>query len=266
MIDEQPKRGRPKESRSARFEEFFAGAQRDLGAAAKAAAKLKKQLDDAAKAAATGDVRQLEKALEAVRALSGEIAASFATIDAGAVTSELRAALEDGRFAAEVERAAEGNLRGVRVSQGYVLSFPVVATFAPADLSVTVGKKKLKTLRPSAVVAALAKARESVPKANPKLLDIVEKAYRRVTGGEYRIAARIDLVHAELTPLPGQAAAYPVMEFVGDLYLLERSKQLRAASGKVLNFAASTSAKGDKAFRIATEDGQERIYSSIRFD
>ena len=99
-----------------------------------------------------------------------------------------------------------------------------------------------------------------------KFIDAVERAYARVTDGEYERAARIEQIHQELTPLPGQNAEYTILDFVNDLYLVERSRQLESSSRRILSFAASTGAKGGKAIRISTEEGEERIYSSIRFD
>jgi hypothetical protein len=252
---------------ASQFEELFSASERDLESASKAAAELRKHVAAAHKAASAGDVRALSRALQAARSVHAEL---DSTLDrAGDVlTHDLAKALSDGAFAAEIERQAKADgLRGVRSVHGSIMSFPVVIPMAASDFSLKIAGKKWTALRPSAIVAQLAKLRKRrVKTMSVKFIDAVERAYTRVTGGAYERAARIEQIHQELTPLPGQSAEYTILDFVNDLYLVERSRQLETSSQRILSFAASTSAKGGKAIRISTEEGEERIYSSIRFD
>jgi hypothetical protein len=253
--------------RASHFEALFSASERDLEAAVKAEAELRKHVAAAHKAASAGEIRVLSRALQAARAVLAELDASLER--AGDVlTHDLTKALADGAYAAEIERQAKADgLRGVRNVHGSIMSFPVVIPVAANDFSLKIAGKKWTALRPSAVVAQLAKLRKRRAKTmGVKFIDAVERAYARVTDGEYERAARIEQIHQELTPLPGQNAEYTILDFVNDLYLVERSRQLESSSRRILSFAASTGAKGGKAIRISTEEGEERIYSSIRFD
>ena len=99
-----------------------------------------------------------------------------------------------------------------------------------------------------------------------KLVDAIERIYLLRTQDKLGIPVPIQAIYELLTPLPGQRDEYTEIDFVADLYALQRAGTLKSSDDRRLSFPASTSTKFKKAIRIATEDGEERLYSSIRFD
>ena len=110
--------------RASHFEALFSASERDLEAAVKAEAELRKHVAAAHKAASAGEIRVLSRALQAARAVLAELDASLER--AGDVlTHDLTKALADGAYAAEIERQAKADgLRGVRNVHGLDHEFP----------------------------------------------------------------------------------------------------------------------------------------------
>ncbi len=250
------------------LEQAFQEAEESLAAAARAAAILTKATKSAIEAAKIGNVRALSKAVQSAQTALRDAQPG---LDAANKTLQIDfpGALRTGQFAEEVIRVAErAGLRGVRHIHGAVLSFPV-ALFPNADtLSVRFGKKRSLALRPSAVVAQLQELRkqQKAVRAMQKLVDAIERIYLLRTQDKLGIPVPIQAIYELLTPLPGQRDEYTEIDFVADLYALERAGALISSDKHRLSFPASTSTKFKKAIRIATEDGEERLYSSIRFD
>ena len=131
-----------------------------------------------------------------------------------------------------------------------------------------IGKKLFRTLRPSALIAHLAAARKRKPSSArlTRLIDAIERSYLDVAGGRPNIAVKIAEVYDRLTPLPEQKTEYTQTDFIADCYALERANILETSNRRILSFPASTSARSGNAIRITTEEGEERLYSSLRFD
>lgn len=220
------------------------------------------------RAARVGDLAALSRAVQTVRATLREL--EPALDQAGAIVSRNYAeSMRSGDFAREVvASAARQNLPGVRVVHGVVFSFPVVVAPQPDKLAVRLGKKLLRVLRPSALVAQLQALRSRKPSSArlAKLLDAIERAYIDAAGGRSNIAVKIQDIYERLTPLPDQKREYGELDFISDLYALERENVLLSANRRVISFPASTGTRGGNAIRLTTESGEERLYSSVRFD
>lgn len=261
-------KGAAASSPEAPLEQAFREAEENLAASARAAAALVKATKSATEAAKVGNVRALSRAVQNAQAALRETQPG---LDAANKTLQIDfgMTLRTGQFAEEVIRVAElAGLRGVRHIHGAVLSFPV-ALFPNAEtLSVRYGKKGSSSLRPSAVVAQLQELRkhQKAARAMQKLVDALERVYLLRTQDKLAVPIPIQAVYELVTPLPGQRDEYTDIDFVADLYALERAGALKSSAGHRLSFPASTSTKFKKSIRIATEDGEERLYSSIRFD
>jgi hypothetical protein len=263
-----PSATRAVKSPSGSLEQTFEGAETALAVASKSATALVKSVKSALDAAKAGDVRALSKAVQSAQAALREIQPGLQ--EAGrTLETDFAAVMRDGAFADEVVRTAErSGLRGVRHIHGAILSFPV-AVFPNADaLTVRYGKKVWNSLRPSAVVARLQTLRKNQrpSRAMQRLVDAIEHAYLIRTQKKLGVPVPLHAIYELLTPLPGQRDDYADLDFVADLYALERANVLVSSSKHRLSFPASTSTKFKKAIRIASEDGEERLYSSIRLD
>jgi hypothetical protein len=247
------------------FEAAFELAETELTDAAKAAATLISALSAGRKAAAIGDVGALSKAVQTARTSLRDLESPLDA--AGSVLStDFAAAMRDGSFTEEVvQHAAKAGLRGVRSVQGALFSFPVVVTPEPDKIAVRLGKVLQKSLRPSALIATLEKLRKrrTTPAKLSKLIDSFEHAFFAASREGHTV--RISRVYDELTPMPDQKKDYTLLDFVADLYMLERSGILESSNKRILSFSASTGTRGGDAIRITTEEGEERLYSSMKF-
>ena len=250
------------------FEEAFEAADVGIAGALDRLSAAQRALIAAKKASTIGDVAALSKAVHAARAAIRESEPHLERV-AIEVARDFATAIRSNDFTHEiVARAIKMNLPGVRLVHGVVFSFPVMLTPYPDKLSVRIGKKLFRSLRPLALVRVFQAHRERVPSKRylERLLNAIEEAYLDASAREYSIAVKIADIHARLTRLPDQKNDYSELDFISDLYLIERENILQTVGHHIISFPASTGTRGGNAIRITTESGQERVYSSIRFD
>jgi hypothetical protein len=238
-----------------------------LAAAQKALTAAQRQLKQVTEASRQGNLRDLPRLLDGAAETAGVFAR--ATVDASRSWAfDGQRHLDAGSYMAELIDAAQaGGLQGVREVDGQLYSFPVVVKVDARDLSLKVGKKTQRGLRPSAVVALLRRLRSQPAKDNLRpLLTAFERAYLAVTGGRDGIAVPLRRMYDLLVLRPGQGREYTEVDFLLDVYRLERAGVQVTPSGRELSLPASTGTKGGRGTRFVSETGEERHYSSIRFD
>jgi hypothetical protein len=238
-----------------------------VAAAQKALAAAQRQLRQAAEASRQGNLRDLPKLLDGAAEAAGTFAESV--LDARRSWAfDGRSHLEEGAYMAElIGSAGAGGLDGVREVDGQLYSFPVVVKVEARDLSLKVGKRTLRGVRPSAVVALLRRLRTQPAKDNLRpLLVAFERAYLAASGGQDGIAVPLRRVYELLVLRPGQGREYTEIDFLLDVYRLDRGGLQVTPAGRELSLPASTGTKGGKGTRFVSETGEERYYSSIRFD
>ncbi len=238
-----------------------------LAATQKALTAAQRQLKQVAEASRQGNVRDLPRLLDGAAQTAGAFA--LAALDAKRSWEfDGQRHLDGGDYVAELMRSAEADgLDGVREVDGQLYSFPVVVKVDARDLSLKVGRKTQRGLRPSAVVALLRRLRTQPAKDNLRpLLTALERAYLAATGGQDGIAVPLRRVYDLLVLRPGQGREYTEVDFLLDVYRLDRAGAQVTPAGRELSLPASTGTKGGKGIRFVTETGDERHYSSIRFD
>lgn len=238
-----------------------------LSATSRALAAAHKQLKQAVEAARQGNLRDLPRALDGVVETSGTLAQT--ALNARRSWSfDGRRHLEQGGYVAELlARAETDGLTGARAVDGQVYSFPVVVKLDTRDQSIKVGKKLHRGLRPSVVVRLLRRLREQPAKdSNRQLLATFEKAYLAETRRQDGIAVSLRRIYDLLVLRPGQSREYTEVDFMLDVYRLDRSGVRVAPSGREMSLPADTGTKLGRGIRFVTETGEERLYSSIRFD
>src|SRR5215471_5463678 len=238
-----------------------------LAAAHRALATAQRQLKQTAEASRQGNLRDLPRLLAGATEAAGAFmrAASEAQ---GSWAFDGSRHLEDGAYMTELLASAEdGELSGVREVDGHLYSFPVVVKVDARDLSLRVGRKTQRGLRPSAVVALLRRLRSQPSRDNLRpMLTALERAYLAASGGEEGIAIPLKRVYDLLVLRPGQGREYTEVDFLLDVYRLDRAGPQVTPSGRELSLPASTGTRAGKGLRFVTESGEERWYSSIRFD
>jgi hypothetical protein len=229
----------------------------------KAATQALKKAQDAAR---TGNLRDLKRLLEA------------ADDSASAYVRDLQRAgnswafsgedyLASDRYLDELRAmAAELGVSGVRVLDSRLYSYPHIVRVEARDLAVRIGKKKDARVRPSHV-AEILKAAQRKPHQGTlePVLNAIEQAYLHLTKGELGHSVSLREIHAALTLLPGSAREYSLDDFVMDVYRLDQSGPQVTRANRRFDLPASTSTRAGRGIRFATRDGEEKLYSTIRF-
>jgi hypothetical protein len=238
-----------------------------LGATARALAAAQKRLKDAVEASRHGNLRDLPGALESLVESSGTLAQTAVNARRSWAFDSHRH-LEAGDYVAELlAHAGTDGLAGARDVDGQLYSFPVIVKVDARDLSLKIGKKIHRHLRPSAVVGRLRRMRSQPARDNTRqLVTAFEKAYLAVTGGEDGVAVSLRRIYDLLVLRPGQGREYTELDFMLDVYKVDRAGRQVTPAGRELSLPASTGTKGGKGIRFVGETGEERLYSSIRFD
>lgn len=230
---------------------------RALMAAVKAAKRAKN-------AAAVGQLRDVQQAIDAADELAEEARGSAA---------EMRRTwrfdgpeyFASGAFTKELLAAADGaGLQAFEVDDR-ILSYPSIVAVSASDTSVVVDKTKDRRVRPSVVVGHLVARQERPPKFKPEpFLETLAKTYDLVSSRP-GAAAKLADVYAVLTLLPGTGRDYTKPEFARDLYLLDQSGITTTKGGRTMTLPASALTRGSGVLQTVTRSGQVKVYAGIAF-
>ena len=239
-----------------------------LEKAQKAADSLVKSLKRTRRAARDGNVSDIVKGLNALDARLAD-AQSAAGDLSGAWSFDTSAYMADGRFLADLQRAAGEKQLELFERDGRIYCFPLILRIEASQSAVRVGRKIERRLRPGELVRLLAALQKSPQRfRDDAFLDLIWRTYRRLVGREWngtdpgRVVALTD-IHDTLTLLP--SADYPREEFARDLLLLDRHPDLRTRSGERFEFPHGTTTKGIRPLIVYDEQGAQRAYYGVRF-
>ncbi len=229
----------------------------------KAATQALKKAQDAAR---TGNLRDLKRLLES----ADDSAAAYVRDVRRAGTSWAFSAedyLASQQYLDELRAtAAEIGVGGARVLDGRLYSYPYILRVEVRDLAVRIGKKKDIRVRPSHVAEILKAAQRKPQQGNlAPILNAIEQAYLHLTKGELGRSVSLRDIYEALTLLPGSARDYSLDDFVMDVYRLDLSGPHVTRANHRFDLPASTSTRGGRGIRFATKDGDEKLYSTIRF-
>jgi hypothetical protein len=251
------------------FEETLATTERDVDGALRAANVAVRELKRALASARTGQVRDLRKALTAARTAAAGLADGTRVLDDGFDFDD-QAYLASGAYVKEL--LAEARARGVVIVEDddRLLCYPSLLRLLPGDAVIEIDKVRERRLRPSVLVAALARAQERGPRFKAEaFLDSLRMAYELVVASEGKRAdgvVRLVDIWAALTMLPGQRGQYSKQEFARDLYLLDQSGVTRTTrSPRTLLWSASTGTKGGGTLVTVARSGQQQRYWGVSF-
>lgn len=252
------------ESALARLEADALAAQR----AAENAVRANKRLNAAAK---TGDIAAVERSLAEADRSVGALREQQANTRAG-WSFDATGYIERDDYQRELVARARSEGLQIHDQDGRLFSYPVLLRILKgSDIgALTIDRKKVRTLRPSYLVAQLRMLRDKPPKSKDKdFLKSLYEAYCWVARQDSGASARGPVVkladiYRILTLFPGHAREYSKQEFTRDVYLLDRSG-LTEVEGESIEFAASTGTKTRDYFLIIDEYGQERAYYGVSF-
>lgn len=251
------------------LETALAAAQENAEAAARAAGVLGRELKKARTAAATGNVRDLRRALTAAGQLAAELAGQTEWARAAYDVDEAEL-LESGEYTKELLAAAADADLQMFEGDGRLLCYPSLVRVLPGDAAIEIDKRRERRIRPTVVVEMLRRAQQAGPRfrASPFLASLAA-GYDHVLARQGKAGsavAKLTDVYAVLTLLPGQARDYSKQEFARDLYLLDQDGTNTTADNRRLRWAASTGTKQAGVLTTVARSGQQQRYWGVAFD
>jgi hypothetical protein len=246
------------------FESALSAAQGDAEGALRSAGSLTRELRKAKAAAATGQVREYRRALDAVAGLSTKVRGARASFDI-----DETAYLASGDYAKELlDLAAE---RGVAMFEEdeRLLCYPSIVRVVPADSVVEIDRRRERRLRPSVLIGLLAAAQQRPPKFRAgQFLESLASGYELVVaraGKRPDAVVRLTDIWSVLTLLPGQGKEYTRPEFARDLYLLDQDGVRRTKGGRLLRWHASSGTRTAGVLTTVARTGQQQRYWGVSF-
>lgn len=252
------------------MESALASVHAEVEAAGRSANLLGRELKRARSAAASGNVRELRRALDAGADLGRELERAVTDTRASYDLDETEL-LASGAYAKELLVTASDAGVAMFEEDDRLLCYPSIVRVLPGELALEIDRRRVRALRPSVVVALLERAQNAGPrfKAAPFLASLLA-GYDYVLARQGKAAntvVRLVDVYAVLTLLPGQPGKYTKTEFTRDLYLLDQSGVTEVGStGRRLRLAASTGTKQAGVLTTVARSGQQQRYWGIAFD
>lgn len=251
------------------FEAMLRTAERDIEATLHEANATVRELKKALAAARTGHVRDLRKSLASAGTTAAALAANTEALGGGLELDE-QEYLASGAYVKELLAAAEAHGLTIVEEDGLLLCYPSLLKVLSTDAAIEIDKVRERRLRPSVLVAALARAQERDVRFKAEaFLDSLRSAYELLSSGEDKRSdgvVRLLDIWAVLTMLPGQRAQYSKQEFARDLYLLDRSGVTSTPrSPRSLRWSASTGTKGAGTLVTVAPSGQQQRYWGVSF-
>ncbi len=248
------------------LEGALARVERALEASSKAVAALARELKRAHAAAASGQVRELRRALDAGQAMAGDVVERVGAAATAYDVDEVDL-LTSGAYAKELLAAAEAADVAMFAEDDRLLCYPSIVRVLPGDLALEIDRKRARGIRPSVVVAQLARAQRAGPRFKPApFLASLVGAYDLVVAGQGKppgAVVRVLEVYNALTLLPGQSRDYTRAEFARDLYLLDQSGETAGPGGRALRWAASSGTRQTGVLTTVAMSGQQQRYWGI---
>jgi hypothetical protein len=237
-------------------------------AALKSAASLTRELRKIKVAAASGQVRELRRALDAAAGVADEMLAAVTEVHDSFDFDET-AHLASGGYAKELlAMAAE---RGVAMFEEdeRLLCYPSIVRVVPGDAVIEVDRRRERRLRPSVLVGLLAAAQQRPPRFRAdQFLESLAGGYELVVardGKKPDAVVRLTDIWTVLTMLPGQAREYTRPEFARDLYLLDQSGVRATRDGRALRWHASSGTRTSGVLTTVARTGQQQRYWGVSF-
>jgi hypothetical protein len=252
------------------FESGFAEAEKAAAVAGKAAASLKVAAAALQKAAGTGDITKMRKAM--VRLGDALGAVQQATTNACEAwpfsPRDEEDYLRDG-YRQELTETAQAAGLSLFERDDVILAFPCVLRIDAASRSVRIDRTRQPGLRPSHVVATLRASQTRRRRLDSgRFLEVVFVAYRHLTGLE-GLGTTLPLVriYETLTLLPWVASDYGRQEFARDLLALSGSGIDATREGHKVAFPGSTGVRTTPrdTFMTVDERGETVTFYGVRF-
>ncbi len=251
------------------FESGFEDVERAADAALKNLAGLSALIKQLKKAAAAGEIPQVRKLSERLVAVSESTQQQIGnTAAAWPFTPDGEEAYLKESYAKELIDLA--NEQGIQLQEREdgLVAFPCIVRILPTECAVKVNRDKTQALRPSTLLKRLKDIQSKKPRVSAEqFIELLHRVYRLLVGQNYGTTVALRNIYEALTLLPGSSSTYDQMDFIRDLFILDRSGTRKTKSGATLSLPASTGTKGGSGnYSFVAPDGESVTYYSIRFE
>lgn len=259
------------------FEEGFAATEKAADAVLQSlgdVSRLARQLQRDAKAGNIAGIRRgaarLEESLGLIRQQVGN------ATQAWPFSQEEEAAYLQDHYAKELQEEAQEHGLQLYEREGRLIAHPSVVRVLPGERAVRIDRRQSSAIRPTKIVADLAKLQQSPPRFRPQpFLESLYGAYlalsqsdtadRLKLGGVGQVV-RLDRIYNLFTGLPGAQREYSLLDFARDLHSLESSGVKEARSGARVSFPASTGTRNPRGtISFVGPNGETVLYYGIQF-
>jgi hypothetical protein len=250
------------------LEDALDAVERDADAAIRSLTAALKVARKAKAAAAAGQIRDLEQAMENAAGLASQASSAADDLRRG-WRFDVGDWFASGQYAKELlDTASEAGVQAFE-SDERILSYPVIVQVSAADATVVVDKQKDRRIRPSLVIQHLAALQQRPPKFKAEaFIESLAAAYDYVVADKQLrpgAPAKLVDVHRVFTLLPGAARDYTRQEFARDMYLLDQSGVLAVKDGRHMSLPASALTRGTGVLTTVTRGGQTKVYAGVAF-
>lgn len=224
-------------------------------------ARVFRQLKSAAR---SGDMSTADKLREQVPAIARELLETGSS-RLGAWTFDAKAYLAGSEYLSELAEALAAAELTVRRAGDHLIAPPLLVRVDPRNATIRLGRHRLRSLRPSAVVAELRRIRARDAGNLATFLQALYKTYRFVNmvhGRDDERAVYLETIYDAMTLAPG--TEYTREQFIMDLVRLHARPDLRTSDHRRVEFPASTASRG-KRIVAYTEEGKRLDLVAVRF-
>lgn len=255
-------------SEASSFEAALSLTQAQAEAALKSAGTVSRELRKARAAAATGQVRELRRALDAAVAQAGDLL-STARQTRDSFDFDEAAHLASGGYAKELLAMAAETGVNLFEEDERLLCYPSVVRVLPGDSVVEIDRKRERRLRPSVLLGLLAAVQEKPGRFRAdQLLESIASGYDLLvakSGKKAGAVVRLYDIWEVLTLLPDGSRGYTRQEFARDLYLLDQSHVEKTKDGRLLRWHASSGTRTSGVLTTVSRTGQQQRYWAVSF-
>jgi|DewCreStandDraft_4_1066084.scaffolds.fasta_scaffold00224_27 hypothetical protein len=181
----------------------------------------------------------------------------------GAWTFDAEAYLAGSEYLSELAEAAAGP--PVPRAGDHPIAPPLLVRVDPRNATIRLGRHRLRSLRPSAVVAELRRIRARDAGNLATFSRALYKTHRFVNmahGRDDERAVDLETIYDAMTLAPG--TEYTREQFIMDLVRLHARPDLRTSDHRRVEFPASTASRG-KRIVAYTEEGKRLDLVAVRF-
>ena len=262
------------------FEQAFSDTERAADAAVRAANRLLAVAKQMQKAAQEGDIPRLRRMAEsldnAAVAARQEVSNAVGAwpFSPDAEEEYLQQSYED-----ELLSVAKKEQLQIHRRDNSLICFPSILRITPSDKAVRIDRKKVTTIRPSALVTTLKKNQEKKSSfRSERFLESLYQVYKSLVGNYQQgtlggnnyagPVVRLSQIYGMFTSRPGSNLEYGRADFARDLYFLDSSGVSKTRSGAAVALPASTGTRSPRQqdiFSFVSPEGRVVNYYGIQF-